>query len=130
MKERISFDNLTPHHPNKRMLMETTKDNYTTRTLDLIAPIGKGQRALIVAPPKAGKTMLLQNIIHAIAHNEKNAKLIVLLIDERPEEVTDMQRIVKGGIPLIFSTRARAKYFSCSFGERSSPYSSSPFFNP
>ena len=98
MKERISFDNLTPHHPNKRMLMETTKDNYTTRTLDLIAPIGKGQRALIVAPPKAGKTMLLQNIIHAIAHNEKNAKLIVLLIDERPEEVTDMQRIVKGEV--------------------------------
>jgi transcription termination factor Rho len=98
MKERIAFDNLTPLHPNKRMLMETTKDNYSTRTLDLITPIGKGQRALIVAPPKAGKTMLLQNIIHSIAVNEKDVKLIVLLIDERPEEVTDMQRLVKGEV--------------------------------
>lgn len=98
MKERISFDNLTPLHPNKRMLMETTKDNYSTRILDLITPIGKGQRALIVAPPKAGKTILLQNIIHSISCNEKNVKLIVLLIDERPEEVTDMQRLVKGEV--------------------------------
>ncbi len=98
MKERISFDNLTPLHPNKRMLMETAKDNYSTRILDLITPIGKGQRALIVAPPKAGKTILLQNIIHSISCNEKNVKLIVLLIDERPEEVTDMQRLVKGEV--------------------------------
>jgi transcription termination factor Rho len=98
MKERIAFDNLTPLHPNKRMLMETAKDNYSTRILDLITPIGKGQRALIVAPPKAGKTILLQNIIHSIAVNEKNVKLIVLLIDERPEEVTDMQRLVKGEV--------------------------------
>lgn len=98
MKERISFDNLTPLHPNKRMLMETGKENFSTRILDLITPIGKGQRALIVAPPKAGKTILLQNIINSIACNEKNVKLIVLLIDERPEEVTDMQRIVKGEV--------------------------------
>ncbi len=98
MKERIAFENLTPLHPNKRMIMETTKDNYSTRILDLITPIGKGQRALIVAPPKAGKTILLQNIIHSIACNEKNVKLIVLLIDERPEEVTDMQRLVKGEV--------------------------------
>ena len=98
MKERIAFENLTPLHPNKRMHMETTKENYSTRILDLITPIGKGQRALIVAPPKAGKTILLQNIIHSIACNEKNVKLIVLLIDERPEEVTDMQRLVKGEV--------------------------------
>ena len=98
MKERIAFNNLTPLHPNKRMLMETVKDNYSTRILDLITPIGKGQRALIVAPPKAGKTILLQNIINSIAQNEKQVKLIVLLIDERPEEVTDMQRIVKGEV--------------------------------
>ena len=98
LKERVSFENLTPLHPNKRILMETTKENYSTRILDLIAPIGKGQRALIVAPPKSGKTVLLQKIIHAIATNEKEAKLIVLLIDERPEEVTDMQRIVNGEV--------------------------------
>jgi transcription termination factor Rho len=98
MKERIAFDNLTPLHPNKRILMETAKDNFSTRILDLITPIGKGQRALIVAPPKAGKTMLLQNIINSISINEKNVKLIVLLIDERPEEVTDMQRLVKGEV--------------------------------
>jgi transcription termination factor Rho len=98
MKERISFDNLTPLHPNKRILMEADKDNYSSRILDLITPIGKGQRGLIVAPPKAGKTILLQNIINSISRNEKNIKLIVLLIDERPEEVTDMQRLVKGEV--------------------------------
>jgi|JI9StandDraft_1071089.scaffolds.fasta_scaffold13963_3 transcription termination factor Rho len=98
LKERISFDNLTPLHPNKRMLMETNKEGYSMRVLDLISPIGKGQRSLIVAPPKTGKTVLLQNIANAIAHNEKEVKLMVLLIDERPEEVTDMERTVKGEV--------------------------------
>jgi transcription termination factor Rho len=98
LKDRVSFDNLTPLHPDKRILMETNKDNYSTRVLDLAAPIGKGQRALIVAPPKTGKTILLQNIINAIAINAPNVDLIVLLIDERPEEVTDMQRMVKGEV--------------------------------
>lgn len=98
LKDRISFDNLTPLHPNRRMIMETGKENYSLRVLDLAAPIGKGQRALIVAPPKTGKTILLQNIIHAIATNDPKVKLMVLLIDERPEEVTDMQRIAKGEV--------------------------------
>ncbi len=98
LKDRIFFDNLTPEHPNKRILMETDKQNFSTRILDLIAPIGKGQRALIVAPPKAGKTILLQNIANSIAINNKEILLITLLIDERPEEVTDMQRTVKGEV--------------------------------
>lgn len=98
MKERVSFDNLTPIHPNKRFLMETKQEMLSTRVLDLVAPIGKGQRALIVAPPKTGKTVLLQNIINAISINEKDVQLMVLLIDERPEEVTDMQRMVKGEV--------------------------------
>lgn len=102
MKERIFFDNLTPLHPNKRIIMETAKDNYSTRVLDLAAPIGKGQRAIIVAPPKSGKTVLLQNIANAIVANDKNIHLIALLIDERPEEMTDMQRTVKGEV--LFST--------------------------
>lgn len=98
LKERISFDNLTPLHPDKRLFMETHKEQFSTRVLDLIAPIGKGQRSIIVAPPKTGKTVLLQNIINGIAANNPETKLIVLLIDERPEEVTDMQRIVKGEV--------------------------------
>lgn len=97
-KERILFENLTPLYPDTRLVMETTKDKLSTRVLDLSAPIGKGQRALIVAPPKTGKTILLQNIANAIAINHPECKLIVLLIDERPEEVTDMQRIVKGEV--------------------------------
>lgn len=98
LKDRVSFDNLTPLHPDRRIIMETTKENLSTRILDLIAPIGKGQRALIVAPPKAGKTILLQNIANAITANDPKIYLIVLLIDERPEEVTDMQRTVKGEV--------------------------------
>jgi len=98
LRERISFDNLTPLHPDQRILMETSKEKYSTRVLDLISPIGKGQRALIVAPPKAGKTVLLQNIANAISANDQKISLIVLLIDERPEEVTDMQRTVKGEV--------------------------------
>lgn len=97
-KERILFENLTPLYPCERLVMETTKDKLSTRILDLAAPIGKGQRGLIVAPPRTGKTILLQNIANAIACNNPEIILIVLLIDERPEEVTDMQRIVKGEV--------------------------------
>ncbi len=97
-KERILFENLTPLYPNERIVMETTKDRLSTRILDLAAPIGKGQRGLIVAPPRSGKTVLLQNVANAIACNNSEIMLIVLLIDERPEEVTDMQRIVKGEV--------------------------------
>jgi transcription termination factor Rho len=97
-RERILFENLTPLYPNERLVMETTKDRLSTRVLDLAAPIGKGQRGLIVAPPRTGKTILLQNIANAIACNNPEILLIVLLIDERPEEVTDMQRIVRGEV--------------------------------
>lgn len=97
-RERILFENLTPLYPNERIVMETSKDKLSMRVLDLAAPIGKGQRGLIVAPPRSGKTVLLQNIANAIACNNPEIILIVLLIDERPEEVTDMQRIVKGEV--------------------------------
>lgn len=97
-RERIHFENLTPLYPQKRLVMETVSDNLCTRVIDLAAPIGKGQRGLIVAPPKAGKTIILQNIAKAIATNNPDCILIVLLIDERPEEVTDMHRIVKGEV--------------------------------
>ena len=97
-KERIFFENLTPLHPDKRIMMETSKDLLAMRVLDIAAPIGKGQRSLIVAPPKSGKTVLLQNIANAIAKNHPEIFLIVLLIDERPEEVTDMVRMVKGEV--------------------------------
>jgi transcription termination factor Rho len=97
-RERILFENLTPIFPDKRLVMETTKENITARILDLTTPIGKGQRALIVAPPKTGKTVLLQNIANSIALNNPNVILIALLIDERPEEVTDMVRSIKGEV--------------------------------
>ncbi len=97
-KDRILFENLTPLYPNQRLLMETEAGNYSTRVMDLTAPIGKGQRGLIVAPPRSGKTVILQNIANAIAVNNPEVTLIVLLIDERPEEVTDMQRSVKGEV--------------------------------
>jgi transcription termination factor Rho len=97
-KDRLLFENLTPLYPNKRLVMETTREKLGTRVIDLAAPIGKGQRALIVAPPKSGKTILMQNIANAIEQNNPEVILIVLLIDERPEEVTDMMRIVKGEV--------------------------------
>lgn len=97
-KERIFFENLTPYYPNERLVMETTKERLSERVLDLTAPIGKGQRGLIVAPPRTGKTIMLQNIAHAIATNHPEVKLFVLMIGERPEEVTDMSRIVKGEV--------------------------------
>ncbi len=97
-KERVLFENLTPLYPNQRLVMETNKETLTTRVLDLAAPIGKGQRGLIVAPPRTGKTIILQNIASAIATNNPDIVLIVLLIDERPEEVTDMMRAVRGEV--------------------------------
>jgi len=97
-KDKILFDNLTPLYPNERLKLEHNPGDYTTRVVDLMAPLGKGQRALIVAPPRTGKTVLMQHIANAITANHPEVKLIVLLIDERPEEVTDMQRTVKGEV--------------------------------
>ncbi|WP_420808683.1 transcription termination factor Rho [Chlamydia serpentis] len=97
-KERVLFENLTPLYPNERIVMEMGKDHFAERVLDLTAPIGKGQRGLIVAPPRSGKTVILQSIAHAIAVNNPDIVLIVLLIDERPEEVTDMIRQVRGEV--------------------------------
>ena len=97
-RNKLLFDNLTPLYPNERLSMEWDPKEYTTRVVDLMSPLGKGQRALIVAPPRTGKTVLLQNIANAISNNHKEVTLIVLLIDERPEEVTDMSRNVKGEV--------------------------------
>jgi transcription termination factor Rho len=97
-KTRIGFDNLRPRYPDGRLRLETRDNDLSMRVMDLIAPIGKGQRGLIVAPPRAGKTILLQKIANAISENYPDVTLIVLLIDERPEEVTDMQREVKGEV--------------------------------
>jgi len=100
-KSKVLFENLTPLHPNRRIKLErdnASSENLTGRVIDLIAPIGMGQRGLIVSPPKAGKTVMLQNIAHAIVSNNPDVVLIVLLIDERPEEVTEMQRSVRGEV--------------------------------
>ncbi len=97
-RNKIFFDNLTPLYPLERIRLETTRDNFTGRIMDMLTPIGKGQRGLIVSPPRTGKTMMLQSIAHSIAANHPEIILIVLLIDERPEEVTDMQRSVKGEV--------------------------------
>lgn len=94
VRTRTPFDHLTPIHPNKWLRLETTPDNFSTRIIDLFVPVGKGQRGLIVAPPRTGKTVLLQNIANGIVKNFPDIYLIILLIDERPEEVTEMQRIV------------------------------------
>ena len=101
VRHRINFDNLTPLYPEERLHLEIqdpTKKDLTTRVIDLISPLGKGQRGLIVAPPRTGKTVMLQNLAHAISANHPEVYLIVLLIDERPEEVTDMARSVKGEV--------------------------------
>ncbi len=97
-RDKILFDNLTPIYPNERVNLETERDNYSSRILDLMTPIGKGQRGLIVAPPRTGKTMLLQNIANSVTANDRSVHKIVLLIDERPEEVTDMQRSVEAEV--------------------------------
>jgi len=101
VRHRINFDNLTPLYPDEKLKLEIddpTKKDLTTRVIDLVAPLGKGQRALIVAPPRTGKTVMMQNIAHAISANHPDVYLIVLLIDERPEEVTDMARSVRGEV--------------------------------
>jgi transcription termination factor Rho len=98
-RHRIHFENLTPFFPDQKLMLEYKgQRDPSTRIIDIVAPLGKGQRALIVAPPRTGKTMLMQNIAHAIEANHEEVYLIVLLIDERPEEVTDMQRSVKGEV--------------------------------
>ena len=103
-RHKIAFDNLTPLYPDKQLIMEVEaskpdkKQDLTPRLIDLVSPIGKGQRSIIISPPKAGKTMILQSIANSIAKNYPECYLIVLLIDERPEEVTDMQRTVKGEV--------------------------------
>ncbi|MBB1214031.1 transcription termination factor Rho, partial [Klebsiella pneumoniae] len=99
IKHRIMFENLTPLHPNRTMRLERdikSEENLTGRILDVFAPIGMGQRGLIVASPKSGKTVMMQHIAHAITTNYPDAVMIVLLVDERPEEVTEMQRTVRG----------------------------------
>ena len=101
LRQRINFDNLTPLYPEEKLTLEfddATRRDLTTRVIDLITPLGKGQRAIIVSPPRAGKTVMLQNIAHAIAANHPEVYLLVLLIDERPEEVTDMARSVRGEV--------------------------------
>jgi len=97
-REKILFDNLTPLYPDERLKLETTPTNYSARTMDLMTPIGKGQRGLIVSPPRTGKTMLLQNIANSVTANDRDIHKIVLLIDERPEEVTDMSRSVEAEV--------------------------------
>jgi transcription termination factor Rho len=100
-RHKVHFDNLTPLYPDERLKLEIedpTRKDFSSRVIDIVAPIGKGQRALIVAPPRTGKTVLLQNIAQSITTNHPECYLIVLLIDERPEEVTDMQRSVKGEV--------------------------------
>ncbi len=97
-RDKILFDNLTPLYSNEKLNLEHDAKNFTTRVIDLLTPIGKGQRALIVAPPRTGKTIMMQNVANAITANHPDVVLIVLLIDERPEEVTDMQRSVKGEV--------------------------------
>lgn len=100
-KNKIAFENLTPLHPNKRLILEVgngSTEDLTARVIELVAPLGKGQRALIVSPPKAGKTVMLQNIAHSLIANQPECHLIVLLIDERPEEVTEMSRSVRGEV--------------------------------
>ena len=97
-RNKILFDNLTPLYPQERIKLETARENTSARVMDLLTPLGKGQRGLIVSPPRAGKTMLLQNVANSITTNHPEVVLMVLLIDERPEEVTDMQRSVKGEV--------------------------------
>jgi transcription termination factor Rho len=111
LTQKIVFDDLTPLHPNKRLILETEPSELSMRVVDLVAPIGKGQRGLIVAPPRTGKTVLLQKMANAILRNHPECYVIVLLIDERPEEVTEMERMVKG---------PRAEVVSSTFDEPAS----------
>ncbi|EQD69737.1 Transcription termination factor Rho, partial [mine drainage metagenome] len=98
LTEKVNFEDLTPLHPDKRFFLETTPEEINMRIVDIVTPIGKGQRMLIVAPPRTGKTVLLQKIANAISTNHPEVYLIILLIDERPEEVTEMQRATKAEV--------------------------------
>lgn len=111
--KKIAFENLTPYYPTKRYKLETIDRKFTTRVIDLLIPIGMGQRALIVAPPRTGKTVLLQDIANGITKNHPDAHLIVLLIDERPEEVTDMERTVKGEVISSTFDEPATKHVAC-----------------
>jgi len=115
MIRRATFDRLTPIYPDQKYTLETEKNELSTRIIDLVAPIGKGQRGMIVSPPKAGKTILLQKIANAISINNPDSKLIVLLIDERPEEVTDMQRSINGEV--VYSTFDKTPENHCKITE-------------
>src|SRR3990167_3700241 len=114
-REKTLFDNLTPLYPMEQIKLEHNPDELTTRVMDLLTPIGKGQRGLIVAAPRTGKTVLLQNLANAIAINHPEIYLIVLLIDERPEEVTDMQRSVKGEVIRSEGTRLNSSHSQISY---------------
>ncbi|MYL61423.1 transcription termination factor Rho, partial [Virgibacillus halodenitrificans] len=103
-KERVHFPALTPLYPDRLMKLENSTKNLSTRIIDLMTPVGFGQRGLIVAPPKAGKTMLLKQIANSISENHPDAKLIILLVDERPEEVTDIERSVHPDVDVVSST--------------------------
>src|SRR5699024_12599001 len=103
-KERVHFPALTPLYPDRGMTLETKQSNLSTRMIDLMTPVGFGQRGLIVAPPKAGKTMLIKEIANSISENHPNKKLIILLVDERPEEVTDIERSVHDIVDIMSST--------------------------
>src|SRR5206468_2248663 len=107
---RRNFDDLTPIDPHERIVLETGSEPLTTRVMDLLTPIGKGQRGLIVAPPRTGKTVLLQHIAQAVAQNHPEMHLMMLLIDERPEEVTDMRRTIKGEVIASSSDRDTAAH--------------------
>ena len=105
-KNKVAFENLTPLFPEERIIMESgngTTEDLSARIIDLVSPTGKGQRGLIVSPPKAGKTLLMQSIAHSIEKNSPESKLMVLLVDERPEEVTDMKRSVRGKLLQVLS---------------------------
>ena len=104
LADKIVFSDLTPLHPEQRLILETHRDELNMRIIDLVTPVGKGQRGLIVAPPRTGKTILLQKMANAISTNHPEVKLIVLLIDERPEEVTEMERKTADAVEVISST--------------------------
>src|SRR5207248_2566371 len=116
LTQKVVFDDLTPLHPDKRLVLESEPTEINMRVMDLVTPIGKGQRGLIVAPPRTGKTILLQKIANSILRNHPECYVIVLLIDERPEEVTEMERTVKG---------PRAEVISSTFDEPASRHASS-----
>src|SRR2546422_3848559 len=121
-REKIFFDNLTPLYPNQRIKLETTRENVSPRVLDILCPIGNGQRGLIVAAPRTGKTMLLQAIANSVTQNHPEVILIVLLIDERPEEVTDMQRSVNGEVISSTFDRSEERRVGKECRSRWSPY--------